>query len=345
MRNRGVMRRSLGRKCSKYEEYKNNTLEERKASYNESISGLKDTFDAILKFSSLSLAFPALMLWGYLRSIGWGEIFLDSISSVSGLVALLVCSAALMVVICIEFFIPSMMVIFALDLKDSRLGNPKRKATIFVALYLFPALAWALVFPISLEIFGYSEIAWALVIALAFAMGAASFVSYFTLEDFIQRELALAKLKNDCFLWSHRRLILTVIAKAAHPAVVTMFQLAPFFVCTLIAGNIDWANEHDKIALYFLCALTILAWVPGLAYVYKRIIGYSSRSAFVFSSRALIILAGILFFVIFNISPIFTLGISILLLNKSTCIHRGPWRSTGSFLEDLYVNALISCFL
>ena len=50
----------------------------------------KDTAELIAKFSLLLLVLPGLTLWLYLNRIGWHTLFLDSISSTSGLLALLI---------------------------------------------------------------------------------------------------------------------------------------------------------------------------------------------------------------------------------------------------------------
>ncbi|KGB92787.1 MULTISPECIES: hypothetical protein [Burkholderia] len=92
----------------------------------------KDVTELIAKSSILLLIVPGLSLWVYLDRIGWHALFLDSISSTSGLLALLIGTllvvSALLLVLCV----PSIFLLFLLSLeKDLHVLS---KSTAFVIL-------------------------------------------------------------------------------------------------------------------------------------------------------------------------------------------------------------------
>ncbi|WP_175864319.1 hypothetical protein [Burkholderia cepacia] len=81
----------------------------------------KDTAELIAKFSLLLLVLPGLTLWLYLNRIGWHTLFLDSISSTSGLLALLIGTLLLVSALLFALCAPSIFLLFLLVVdKDVR---------------------------------------------------------------------------------------------------------------------------------------------------------------------------------------------------------------------------------
>lgn len=79
------------------------------SAYKDVASMLKDMLDIIVRLLPVALIIPTVALWAHLRSLGWSEIFLDSVVSVPGLTVLLLAGIATAAVTFIQFCLPSIL--------------------------------------------------------------------------------------------------------------------------------------------------------------------------------------------------------------------------------------------
>ncbi|AOJ68599.1 hypothetical protein [Burkholderia savannae] len=78
--------------------------------YSASIPVIKDSLDVAWKFAPIFLFFPAMMLWSYLRKIGWEQLFSDAVVSISGFIVMFVTACLLMFAVFVQFIFPSMII-------------------------------------------------------------------------------------------------------------------------------------------------------------------------------------------------------------------------------------------
>ncbi|MEN8517591.1 hypothetical protein [Burkholderia sp. RS02] len=104
----------------------------------------KDTVELIAKISLLLLILPGLTLWLYLDSIGWHTLFLDSISSTSGLLALLIGTLLLVSALLFVLCAPSIFLLFLLVVdKDVRVLSKSTSVVILATVLVWMALVIA----------------------------------------------------------------------------------------------------------------------------------------------------------------------------------------------------------
>lgn len=101
----------------------------------------KDTVELIAKISLLLLILPGLTLWLYLDRIGWHTLFLDSISSTSGLLALLIGTLLLVSALLFVLCAPSIFLLFLLVVdKDVRVLSKSTSVVILATVLVWMAL-------------------------------------------------------------------------------------------------------------------------------------------------------------------------------------------------------------
>ena len=114
----------------------------------ETISLSKDFLDVVIKMSPLGLVPPAIMLWVYLRRIGWNELILESLGSASGLITLLACTLIFMLVLMLQFCFPSLLIAPLSGLLDQEKGNLRIRLPLTLLCLGLP-IAWTVVYSIS----------------------------------------------------------------------------------------------------------------------------------------------------------------------------------------------------
>ncbi|WP_144029734.1 hypothetical protein [Burkholderia sp. AU18528] len=76
--------------------------------YTAGLSIAQDSLDVAWKFAPVCLFFPAMLLWSYLRKIGWEPLFAESVVSISGFVVMIVAAVVLLLAVFLQFFLPSL---------------------------------------------------------------------------------------------------------------------------------------------------------------------------------------------------------------------------------------------
>jgi hypothetical protein len=209
----------------------------------EAISIGKDVADLALKASILLLTIPGLVIWGYLDRIGWKSLFLDSISSVPGLLTLLAGTLLLLSLLLFLLCTPSILLFGAATMGRESDFLPARAAPI-ISLTI---LVWfALVFISSLAGVDISII-WITV---------ATFIFCFGLSVRGNRTSTHPR----WFAW-HR--IGRAVAFAAPATFAVISTSIPFLTMETFVGNMD-TNAKAARALAVLIPLTLVGCLPGL---------------------------------------------------------------------------------
>lgn len=136
--------------------------------YVSALAVLKDTLDVLWKLAPIGLVMPAMLIWAYLRKIGWLQLFPEAVVSVPGLVVMIVASCLLTLLLAIQFGIPSIISVSAVGAYEEQnkiakaAGTSVRKPLAF--LFVGAPLAWLLVF-------GLLSLVWNLSAGWCFSMG------------------------------------------------------------------------------------------------------------------------------------------------------------------------------
>lgn len=139
--------------------------------YVSALGVLKDTLDVLWKLAPIGLVMPAMLIWAYLRKIGWQQLFPEAVVSVPGLVVMIVASCLLTLLLAIQFSIPSIISVSAVGAyeeqnkiaKAAGSGSVRRPLAF---LFFGAPLAWLLVF-------GALSLVWDLPAGWCFSLGMA----------------------------------------------------------------------------------------------------------------------------------------------------------------------------
>lgn len=129
--------------------------------YVSAIAVLKDTLDVLWKLAPIGLVMPAVLIWSYLRKIGWPQLFPEAVVSIPGLVVMIVASCLLTLLLAIQFGIPSIVSVSAVGVyeeqnkiaKAAGVGSVRRP---LAYLFVGAPLAWLLVFGLLSLVFDLS---------------------------------------------------------------------------------------------------------------------------------------------------------------------------------------------
>ncbi|RQT12675.1 hypothetical protein [Burkholderia contaminans] len=213
----------------------------------------KDAVELIAKFSLLLLVLPGLTLWIYLDRIGWHTLFLDSISSTSGLLALLIGTLLLVSALLFVLCTPSIFLLFLLVInKDVRILS--RSTSIVI---LASVLAWMTLVIIASTLTDNLSIGFLL-------LGTFTFCVVATLLGWRIEKASMANGK------------LRTLGKAAGLSlfitIAAVSSSAGFLTIESFAGDMS-TNAKAYSALTILLPLTLVGFLPGL-----MAIGMAARS-------------------------------------------------------------------
>ncbi|WP_269505113.1 hypothetical protein [Burkholderia sp. IMCC1007] len=213
----------------------------------------KDAVELVAKCSILMLFLPGLSIWLYLDRIGWHSLFLDSISSTSGLIALLIGTLLLVSALLFVLCAPSIFLLFLLAIdKDSRVLS---KSTAVVI--LLTVLVWmACVFVGSLWI---KQMSVPLVVAPTFVFGIIATLVGWRIDG----------TSSGAGIWK------TLFKSVALSALVTLAAITSsggFLTVESFAGDMS-TDAKAYSALVTLLPLTLAGFLPGL-----MAIGVAARS-------------------------------------------------------------------
>ena len=204
----------------------------------------KDTAELIAKFSLLLLVLPGLTLWLYLNRIGWHTLFLDSISSTSGLLALLIGTLLLVSALLFALCAPSIFLLFLLVVdKDVRVLSRSTSIVILATVGAWMAMV------IAASILTENLPIWLLLLG-TFAFGIVA-----TLVGWRRDKVTMANGKGR------------ILGKAAGLALfITIAAIASsggFLTMESFAGDMS-TNAKAFSALVVLLPLTLAGFLPGL---------------------------------------------------------------------------------
>nr|WKF58515.1 hypothetical protein HUO10_003015 [Paraburkholderia busanensis] len=233
----------------------------------------KDITDLALKASILLLIVPGLAIWSYLDRIGWKSLFLDSISSMPGLLTLLAGTLLLLSLLLFLLCTPSIFLFGAAAMGREYDFLPKRAALVI----LLTILVWfTLIFIGSLIGIGVSVvfiIAFTFIVCLALSVGG-------NRTDANPRR----------FGWNR---IGRAIIFAAPATIAVISTSIPFLTMETFVGSMD-TNAKAARALAVLIPLTLVGCLPGLMAIgsmtYKKSIFRAAKFAGIGTGLALYVL-------------------------------------------------------
>ncbi|WP_143136921.1 hypothetical protein [Burkholderia ubonensis] len=204
----------------------------------------KDATDLAAKSSILLLIIPGLSLWVYLDRIGWYSLFLDSVSSTSGLLALLIGTLLLVSVLLFILCVPSIFLLFFMSLNNDLRVLSKSSPFVILLTVLF----WmALVFAGSIL---FKSLSIPLILLATFAFCAAAALIGWRIDG----------TSNGQGKWKTTG---KSVALSAIVTVATISSSAAFLAIESFAGDMS-TDAKAYPALVVLLPLTLAGFLPGL---------------------------------------------------------------------------------
>jgi len=223
--------------------------------FKEFVALTKDVVEVLLKISPAAFFPPALMLWSYLRGIGWGEVFLDSVGSIPGLVTLLAAALLLLFALFLQFCLPSLLLMPAAAQLDTSKTAEKIELRHLAVLNLLPALAWTLIFAIvswNIANAGYLAVVGSFLGALAAAVLAALMMrKRFVPEDTKGR-------------W---KILMRLFAVAAFPILGSFASSSSLIAAIWVVEYQPFSTSSPVVVLIICCLISVVGLVPGVIYL------------------------------------------------------------------------------
>lgn len=213
----------------------------------------KDFVELVAKFSILMLFLPGLSIWLYLDRIGWHSLFLDSISSTSGLLALLIGTVLLVSALLFVLCAPSIFLLFLLAI-DKDLRVLSRSTAVVI---LLTVLAWmAFIFAGSLWI---KQLSIPIVLIPTFVFGIVATLVGWRIDGASKGQ---GKFKT----------LFKSVVLSAFVTIVAISSSGGFLTIESFAGDMS-TDAKAYSALVALVPLTLAGFLPGL-----MAIGVAARS-------------------------------------------------------------------
>jgi predicted RNase H-like HicB family nuclease len=235
-----------------FEENSSGELNRAKELYKEYASIAKDTLDIAWKLAPLAL-FPAgLFPWAYLRTIHWTGLFQDSAMTLSGLTFLFIAALLLVIVVLLQFVVPSVFLIGTVTFHPQDKIIHKYIANIFRA-----ALAgWVLSM-------GYVIWADSSNILLAVVIPFIASIMYLSRYFWVQRKEA-PTVKQSNAMWSG-------LGWSAAATFVMLTTSIPLVIILKIASHLSIDKLWQTAIAIAICAgVAILSLAPGFIYLNMR---------------------------------------------------------------------------
>jgi hypothetical protein len=204
----------------------------------------KNAIDLTAKLAVLMLVLPGLLLWTYLDRIGWQLLFLDSISSTSGLLALLIGTVLLVSGVLLVLCAPSIFLLSLLAI-DKELRVITKSTAVAI---LLTVVTWmAIVFAGSLW---FKHLSVPVVLLITFAIG----IVITLVGQYFERTLTgQGKLK----------ILLKAAGLSLLVTIAAVSSGGGFLTVESFAGDTS-TNAKALSALATLLPLTLAGFLPGL---------------------------------------------------------------------------------
>ncbi|QGA38200.1 hypothetical protein GAS19_11630 [Burkholderia glumae] len=247
--------------------------------YVSGIAVLKDTLDVMWKLAPIGLLMPAMLIWSYLKKIGWQQLFPQAVVSVSGLVVMIVSSCLLTFLLAIQFALPSMMSVTAFSLYDeqSKIVRAAGAGSLrhpIALLFIGAPLSWLLVFGTLLTVFDMP-------------VGWCFFLSVVGMFGF---EFLIVRLYRPVFLDARKvgRMdrIIHFMQMITYPSFSAAFIIPSLAFCLGVfsAENFsNWMAFGVFVACVFYCVMGV---VPGVVYLVERMSG--KKPIYIFKATAIV---------------------------------------------------------
>lgn len=251
----------------------------------ETISLSKDFLDIVIKMSPLGLVPPAIMLWVYLRRIGWNELILESLGSPSGLMTLLACMVIFVLILMLQFCFPSLLIAPLSGLLDQEKGNLRiRLPLTFLCLGL--PITWTLVYSICVLCFPGIDL---------MSVGFATLISL--IFDIL---VVLLWLKNRMNVSDWWRLFLIGML-SLFGAVCSTF---PFLLLIQAVEKQPFSNTHPVLVLLGCAIVSVAGLFPGYTKIASDLSSQKSGKTVAITLGATIGVTYIVGYLVLMVAPV-----------------------------------------
>ncbi|MBU9572198.1 hypothetical protein QZM92_24090 [Burkholderia multivorans] len=267
--------------------------------YVSAIAVLKDTLDVLWKLAPIGLVMPAILIWVYLRKIGWQQLFPEAVVSVPGLVVMIVASCLLTLLLAIQFGIPSIVSVGAVGVyeQQNRVAKDAGCESIrapLALLFVGSPIAWLLVFGALCFILDFSSV-WCLYSGIIGMAVFQALVIWWNWDVFSNRHgVGWISVVIQFFKVTFAP---TISAIAVFPSLVA---------CLDVFSSVDlsgWA----AFGVFVGCVIySVVGVLPGMAYLHEKL---SDKKPFDIFKATIFVAALVLYtvwFVVLTFAPITT---------------------------------------
>ncbi|MFP3643895.1 hypothetical protein, partial [Paraburkholderia sp. SIMBA_054] len=265
----------------------------------EGLTVTKDLLEVLLKLAPLALMPPAMALWVFLRRIGWTEVFSDSIGSIPGLITLLVCAVMVLLLLVLQFCLPSFLVApsgEALTVTQ----DPKRVWKLACWLHVLSAIVWEVSFGISILAAKDPKTGPIWVATGLSALVAVCFAAIFK-RDLVQDIAAKPSWQRP----------LIVVLVSASPVFASFATALPLLSLMWITGASKLPDREASVVFMLCCVASIVGLFPGLAYLKAKLEGHSIGRAIKTTAIVVAVLCYFYLSFVFYFAPISSLSLRI----------------------------------
>lgn len=280
-------------------------------SFKVGLSLAKDVLDVVLKISPLALIVPALMLWIYLRRIGWSEILGESIGSVTGLMTLLASAVLLLLSFLLMFCFPSLFIGFVAKFFKEEGASRGRVTKLLFFWVLLSGFVWQVSFGLFFLVARVKDSADKSFIVATFACAVVSLVFAWRFRTDLVKVKARVNVHDSGVptRWLAKqgawvRVGAKLVFVSLFP-VLSSFATAIPLVAMIEATGLEKMTSTDGNVVFGLCCLaSVTGMVPGLAYLAAKIAGLARGKTMLVALIGFVVSAYPALFLTFSLGPV-----------------------------------------
>ena len=252
----------------------------------------KDILEVIWKSAPMALLPAGFVVWSYLRTIQWVDLFGESTLSGTGLVFLVLAAIMMAFFVIVVFLIPSLFMIGVIHIFNSNLKLSKET----VVLYYWALVGWTfalfanLVFEFTMLVYLASPT------IVAFSVGVWK----------LRRNIASQGLDHFC------KLIIRSLANTFGANFSMAGTIFPLIVTLKLAAVVpEYSNQYPYVSFAVCFLVSILGIIPGFAYLNIRAMHEGGTKAFKIAAYGTVFSSYLMMTLVFAFLPVSSMVLEV----------------------------------
>jgi hypothetical protein len=279
--------------------------------YVSAIAVIKDTLDVLWKLAPIGLVMPAVLIWSYLKKIGWPQLFPEAVISVPGLVVMIVASCLLTVLLAIQFAVPSIISVCAVGVYEEQnkiVAGGKIRGPL-AGLFIGAPAIWLVVFGGLLQFSNLST-------SVSFVFSIATMIVFEVYVLWSRWDLFSDPAKSGWF-----GIVVQAVKMMFMPTLSAMSVSLSLVICLGVFSSDNFSGVTGFFVFLGCAFYSVIGVIPGMAFLLEKI--YEKKPFDIFKTT--IFIGAIVFYVLW-------MGAMTLAPVTSTIL-----KSIGAIDEERYV--------